>query len=452
MHLFVAGVSHRSAPITVREQVHLTPEATRHILGELVRRDEEMAILSTCNRTEWYVLARDGRTLERIAARLAGGDPSRLEPYLYQYEDAAAARHLFRVAGGLESLVLGEAQILGQVRDAFDLARRAGTLGPVLEQLGRKALEAGKRIRTETAIGQGTASVSHAAVELARNIFPDLTSCQVLILGAGEMATLAARHLREQGARAVIVANRNRQHAQQVAQACGGRAASFAELEPLLASSDIVISSTAAPHAVIRRAMLERILPARQGRPLFLIDIAMPRDVEASCGELEGVFLHNIDDLEQVVAGNLAQRREYLDAAEAVVQETVQAFMAWWRSRAAVPVIRALHDRAAAVREQELARALRRLGDLDPRQRQVVEAMADAILNKFLHLPVTRLKAALAEGDGLVYLQSLRDLFGLEAEVPAAAAGVSQPHEAGREDGSPRLPRPRVNGPETSMA
>lgn len=436
MHLFVAGVSHRSAPITVREQVHLTPEATRQILGELVRRDEEMAILSTCNRTEWYVLARDGRTVERVAARLAGGDPSRLEPYLYQYEDAAAARHLFRVAGGLESLVLGEAQILGQVREAFELARQAGALGPILEQLGRKALEAGKRIRTETAIGQGTASISHAAVELARKIFPDLTSCQVLILGAGEMATLAARHLREQGARAVIVANRNRQHALQVAEACGGRAASFAELEPLLASSDIVISSTAAPHAVIRREMLERVLPARKGRPLFLIDIAMPRDIEASCGELDGVFLHNIDDLEQVVAGNLAQRREHLEAAEAVVEETVRAFMAWWRSRAAVPVIRALHDLAAAVRDQELERALRRLGDLDPRQRQVVEAMAGAILKKFLHLPVTRLKAALAEGDGLVYLQSLRDLFGLETEVPA---GVIQPLEAGRKGGSPGM-------------
>lgn len=431
MQLFVAGVSHRSAPITVREQTHLSPEATRQVLGELVQRDEEMAILSTCNRTEWYVLARDHRTSDRIAARLAGGDPSRLQPYLYHYEDAAAARHLFRVAGGLESLVLGEAQILGQVREAFDLAREAGTLGPVLDQLGRKALEAGKRIRTETAIGQGTASISHAAVELARKIFDDLGHCQVLVLGAGEMATLAARHLREQGARTVIVANRNRQRAQQVAQACGGRAASFAELEPLLVSSDIVISSTAAPHAVVRRETLERVLPARQGRPLFLIDIAVPRDVEEACGELDGVFLHNIDDLEQVVAGNLAQRREHLDAAEEVIRQAVQSFMVWWRSRAAAPVIRALHDRAAAVREQELERALRRLGDLEPRQRQVVETMAGAIVNKLLHLPVTRLKAALAEGDGLVYLQSLRDLFGLEAELPESAIGPSQPRPDG---------------------
>lgn len=435
MQLFVAGVSHRSAPITVREQIHLTPEAIRRILGELVRDDEEVAILSTCNRTEWYVLARDGTTSGRIAARLAGDDPNLLKPYLYHYEDAAGARHLFRVAGGLESLVLGEAQILGQVRDAFELAREAGTLGPVLDQLGRKALEAGKRIRSETGIGQGTASISHAAVELARTIFGDLGSCQVLVLGAGEMATLAARHLREQGARAVIVANRNRQHAQQVAQACGGRAAGFDELEPLLAASDIVISSTAAPHAVVRRAVLERVLPARQGRPLFLIDIAVPRDVEEACGELDGVFLHNIDDLEQVVADNLAQRRSHLDAAEEVVAQTVQAFIAWWRSRAAAPVIRALHHRAAAVREQEVERALRRLGDLEPRQRQVVETMAGAIVNKILHLPITRLKAAVAEGDGRVYLESLRDLFGLEAELPEPGAGPS-PSRPGRDRGS----------------
>ncbi|WP_304174531.1 glutamyl-tRNA reductase [Limnochorda pilosa] len=450
MHLSVAGVSHRSAPIAIREQLHLTPEATRQLVREVVRSGEEVAILSTCNRTEWYVLDRDGSTSRRIRARLTGDDPT-FQPYLYYYEGAAVARHLFRVAGGLDSLVLGEAQILGQVREAFELAREAGTVGPILEQLGRKALEAGKRIRSETGIGRGTASISSAAVHLARAIFPDLAGSQVLVLGAGEMATLTARHLREQGARAVIVANRNRHRAQQVAAACGGRAAGFDELEPLLVASDIVISSTAAPHAVIRRELLERILPARRGRPLYIIDIAVPRDVEVACGELEGVTLHNIDDLEQVVAANLTQREAHLEAAERVVEETVAEFVAWWRSRAAAPLIRALFDHAAAIREAEVARALRRLGELDPRQREVVEAMASAIVNKLLHRPVTRLKAALAHGDGRAYLQSLQDLFGLELppggepgpEVqPAGPPGEGRPPRQGAGDAWPEQTGP----------
>ena len=450
MHLSVAGVSHRSAPIAIREQLHLTPEATRQLVREVVRSGEEVAILSTCNRTEWYVLDRDGSTSRRIRARLTGDDPT-FQPYLYHYEGAAAARHLFRVAGGLDSLVLGEAQILGQVREAFELAREAGTVGPILEQLGRKALEAGKRIRSETGIGRGTASISSAAVHLARAIFPDLAGSQVLVLGAGEMATLTARHLREQGARAVIVANRN----QPPGPAGGCRlrrpGRRVRRAGALLVASDIVISSTAAPHAVIRRELLERILPARRGRPLYIIDIAVPRDVEVACGELEGVTLHNIDDLEQVVAANLTQREAHLEAAERVVEETVAEFVAWWRSRAAAPLIRALFDHAAAIREAEVARALRRLGELDPRQREVVEAMASAIVNKLLHRPVTRLKAALAHGDGRAYLQSLQDLFGLELppggepgpEVqPAGPPGEGRPPRQGAGDAWPEQTGP----------
>ncbi|BAS27125.1 glutamyl-tRNA reductase [Limnochorda pilosa] len=437
MHLFVAGLNHRSAPIAVREQIHFTPEATRQFLGGLAREAEEVAVLSTCNRTELYVAGEDPRAPGRLVHRLVGSSYGEtLDPYLYVRQDSEAARHLFRVAGGLDSMILGEAQILGQVRESFEIARDAGTAGPLLGQLGRKAVETGKRIRSETAIGEGAASVSHAAVELARKIFGELTGCRVLVLGAGEMATLAARNLREHGAAAVVVANRNRQHAEELARACGGHAAGFEQLEPLLEASDIVLSSTAAPHAVVRRETVQRVMRVRRGRPLFLIDIAVPRDVEPGCGDLDGVFLYNIDDLQQVVDDNLAQRRTQVGPAEAIVEEAVYEYVAWWRSRLAVPVIRALRQRAEEVREEELQRALRRLRDLEPQQRKAVEAMSEAIVNKLLHPPVTRLKAALEQGDGVAHLESLKELFDLEPEgtgTPSASA----PDRALRPDDRP---------------
>lgn len=434
MHLALVGLSHMTAPLEVRESAAFDPSAAAWALADLVRAGEdgcrEAAILSTCNRTEVYAVGPTASAAQAAASRSLASrlpDDSQRERWLYSAFDQEAARHLFRVAAGLDSLVLGEAQILGQVRAALALSGAAA--GPVISRLFREALTLGKRVRRETGIGDGAASVSYAAVELAKKIFGRLDGTSVLLVGAGKMAELAVKNLAAAGVRSVVIANRSPAGAERLVQALRGsrpgvHAAALA-LEAVVAqlgAVDIVISSTSAKAPVIRETDVRSALKHRRGRPLFLIDIAVPRDVEPEVHALDGVFLYNIDDLQNVVSGNLSERAAHAAAAERLVADGVGAFATWLAERQAVPVITAWRGRAEAVRTSELRKALRQLDHLDPADKAKIAALTSAIVNKLLHQPTIRLKEACTatpERSGLahggdarrVYLQVASDLF-----------------------------------------
>jgi glutamyl-tRNA reductase len=412
MQLVLVGISHRTAPVEVRELVAVPPQALKGLARVLAGQDGEAVVLSTCNRTELYLAHPEPEVaLGRADAALAGLSALAELP-AYRLRDGAAALHLFRVAAGLDSMVPGEGEILGQVRTAFE----AGATGPLLDRLFRDALHAGRKVRAETAIGESPASVSSAAAVLAAQVFDDLAGRRILVIGAGKISELTARNLASRGAEISFVANRTLDRAAELARAFGGEPLPLDRVPEELERADVVVSSTSAPGYVLDRSAVERSLRGRRRRPLFLIDLAVPRDLDPAIHELDGCFLYDIDDLEAVVAETVAGRRREAVRAEEIVAEEAERFRAWHASRDVVPAIASLRARAEEIRAGELERAESRLGRLSAAERRAVEAVTAGIVNKLLHLPTVRMKEAAAAADGAVYAEAVRHLFGLEEE------------------------------------
>jgi glutamyl-tRNA reductase len=417
--LFVSGMNHLTAPVEVREQLALEAEKIRDILGDLHGRGSctEVMILSTCNRVEVYGVAEAaGQAREAAWSRLGaqrGLALRDLEPLLYTKTDDEAVQHAFRVASSLDSMLLGEPQILGQVKEAFALAQAASTVGPQLHSLMSQAFNVAKKVRTETEIGRHAVSVSFAAVELGRKIFSSLEGRSVLLVGAGEMAELAARHLAEQGALPIYVANRTWVRAQELAAALGGTAVPFEELYTVMSGVDIVITSTAAREPIILTRDVGRALHGRRARPLFFVDIAVPRNVEAAVNELEDVFCYDIDDLRSVVESNLRERQREAHRAEALVRREVEQFAARLRDLEVVPTIQSLREKLETIRRAEVDKALGRLAKADDETRQVLEALSQSIINKILHAPMVKLRDSSRAGHGHRWIESISELFGL---------------------------------------
>jgi glutamyl-tRNA reductase len=397
MRLVLVGTSHHHAPIELREQVALGREDAEALAVRLAEGGREAACLSTCNRTELYLAAEDAEQAERDAvAALATLGPE-VEPALYRLQDRAAAHHLFRVAAGLDSLVPGEGEILGQVRLAHELA----TTGPFLDRVFRQALHGGRKVRAETAIGQSPASVSAAAAALADQVFGSLEGRSIVLLGAGKVSEQAARNLRSRGAEITLVANSKTERRR---------------IDEQLAAVDVVIASTNSPGLVLEAATVAEALRGRRGRRLVLIDLAVPRDLDPAIAELDGCYLYDIDDLEQIVLETLSLRRREAERAEAIVAVEAEKFHEWHASLDVLPAITSLRARAEEIREAELQKAESLLARLDDSQRRAVEAVTAQIVNKLLHLPTVRMKQAAAAADGVLYAETVRHLFGLGEE------------------------------------
>ena len=410
MRLVVTGTSHHRAPVELRERVAFDGAHAGRLARELAGTGTEVVCLSTCNRTELYVAHPELAAAETLAA--APFAEAGLANALYRLHDEAAAVHLFRVAAGLDSLVPGEGEILGQVRAAYE----AGAPGPLLDRLFRAALHAGKKVRAQTRIAESPASVSAAAAALAQQVFGDLEGRRVLLIGAGKVSELTARSLLSRGGEIAFVANRSVDRAADLARRLGAEPLPLDAISAELERADVVISSTSAPTFVVSRQQVAAALPARRGRPLFLIDLAVPRDLDPRIHELEPCFLYDIDDLEAVVAESLAGRRKEAERAEAIVADEAKRFRAWQASLDVVPAIASLRAHAEQIRTAELAKAEGRLGRLSDGERRAVEALTSQIVNKLLHLPTVRMKEASVTADGVVYADAVRHLFGLKEE------------------------------------
>jgi glutamyl-tRNA reductase len=407
MSVVLVGISHHQAPVELRERAALDPERARELARRLAGERGEAVCLSTCNRTELYLADDTGDDAERKAEAALLALEEELGPSLYRLRDEAAALHLFRVAAGLDSMVPGEGEILGQVRIAHSL----GATGPILDRLFRDALHAGKKARTETAIGESPASVSSAAAALAEQVFEDLTGRSVIVIGAGEAGELAIKSLVARGAKIAFVANRTAERAEALTQRYGGDPLSLAAVADSLVHVDVVLSSTSAHDWTLTRDEVERTSSARRGRPLFLIDLAVPRDLDPAIHDLDGCYLYDIDDLEAVVAETLAGRRREAERAESIVAAEAERFREWQASLDVVPAIASLRAHAEEIREAELERA-----KLSGAERRAAESVTAAVLNKLLHLPTIRMKQAAAAADGVIYADAVRHLFGLEDE------------------------------------
>ena len=429
----VYGMNHASAPLTVREKVAFPLEGLKEALARLKGTDgvEESVILSTCNRTEIIVQMDPGQAPAMLAAFLLRERPvsgEELERHCYLYIDREAVRHVFRTAASLDSMVVGEAQILGQVKDAYALAAQTGSLGPVLDALLRRAFSVAKRVRTETGIARHPVSIAYAAVGLARDIFGDLVERTVMIVGAGKMARLAAEHLIGNGVRSILVANRSFQRADELARDLGGRAVPFNRLFEEMETADIVIASTAAPQPVILKENAQSLNRARRGRPIFFIDIAVPRDVDPKVNEVDNVYLYDMDDLEGVVRAGRDVRQKEMNVAEAIVDHETAAYVAWMKSQQATPTIVALRRQLHEMADHELTRYRARLGDLTPAQVEAVREIAASLVNKFLHSPTLALKRSAAQNGGEMRVRLIREIFGIEArsESPSGPAQAEE--------------------------
>ena len=430
----VVGLSHRTAPVEVRERLAVAPDRLRDELLDFassVRLDEAL-LVSTCNRVELYATSTDPVAAAHSAKEVFAGRLSKvaLDDVLYQERGVDAVRHVFRVASSLDSLVVGEPQILGQVKDAFDAAKGAGTVGTLLGRCFTQAFATAKRVRHETGIAEGTVSVSSIACELAKKIFGNLEGRRTLLLGAGEMGESAARSLRQTGTQLHVI-NRSDERARRLAEACGGRAVSYERLSLELSQADVVIASTASEKFILTPELMKGVVRTRRHRPLFIIDIAVPRDVDPRIGSMDNVFVYDVDDLQQVAEENLSVRAREAARAEQIVEEEVEAFLNWRRSLELAPTIVALRERFGQIATEELERALPRLQSTSPSDRAVLEAMGRSLVNKLLHKPMTQLKAGAGEPDGALLIDAVRRLFDLSAEQSAAEeASTEEPQDS----------------------
>jgi glutamyl-tRNA reductase len=428
--ILALGVSHKTAPLELRERVALTEGRAAGVLRELVSAPEvqEAVAISTCNRTELYLAAPDPVGAESLAlgvlAREAGTPPTELVGHLYSMRGAEAAMHAFRVTAGLDSMILGEAEVQGQVKRAYELALVEGATGPILNRLFRGALAAGKRARSETAITEHGVSVPSVAVQLAQRTLGDLSSRLVVVVGAGETAELTARALAARGVEPAFIANRRYDRAIGLAQRFGGRAIRFEELPEHLERADIVVASTASPHHVIEREELGEVMRARRGRPVLLIDLAVPRDIHPDCRDVEGVALHDMDDLQTLVERNASGREAEARRAETILRGELARFERWLGSQDVVPTVAALRARADEIVSRVLTENESRWESLSEGDRERMRAMARAIASRLLHEPTLRLKRASGDDDAYLFVSALRELFGLDAEsAPTEDAG-----------------------------
>jgi glutamyl-tRNA reductase len=419
MPLFAAGLSHKNAPVALREQLALDSDKLSEVLRDVVATGvvREAVLLSTCNRVEVYGVAEAAGTARTAVfgalCRQRGIAAASVEALLYTHEDEDAIRHAFRVASSLDSMMIGEPQILGQVKDAFALAQSCETVGPALHTLFTQAFGVAKRVRSETEIARHAVSVSFAAVELAKKIFAGLSRRAVLLVGAGKMGELAAKHLVEQGAFPIYVVNRTWTRAQEMARALSGTAMPFDELATALAAVDIVVTSTGAPTPIVSRDLVARVMDGRGARPLFFIDIAVPRDVERGVDSLEDVYCYDIDDLKQVVDSNIRERLREAQRAEALVEREVAKFKARLGDVEVIPTIVSLRERLEEISRGEVKKTLARLPDATPETRAAVEALAASIVNKVLHAPITKLRESSRAGSHRSWLEVVHELFGL---------------------------------------
>jgi len=429
MAVIVVGVSHHGAPLDVRERLAYRTSEVHGLLDRVRTMAEvrEAVLLSTCNRTELYVVEGEQPAAPAVWSLYAERLGSDASGFGYVRRDRDAIAHLFRVVSGMDSMVVGEAQIHGQVRDAWEASRSAS--GAVLNRLFQTALLVGGRVRSETALGQGAMSVSSAAVQLAKKIFGSLDGKRAMVLGAGEMAELALASLQAEGVRAAIVANRTFERAQALAGLYGATAVHYEEAWTALADVDVLLCSTASPHIVVVAERVRDGLARRGDRPLCILDIALPRDVDPAVAEMDNVFLYDLDDLRAVVSASVERRHRELPAAEQVIAAEVEKYWQWVAGLAAVPVVTQFRDEMNRVRERELESALRRLGDLTPEQRAAVEHFSQSLMNKFLHEPTVRLRAAAANGRGLGVVDAARYLFGLDARRTTDAEPPIPPTE-----------------------
>jgi len=418
-HLVLVGINHRTAPVEVRERMLIDESHLPAAVADLVHRDgiEEGMILATCNRVELTVRAPGGAAPEEaIRQFLADYHHCNLAPYeayFYWRRQEEVVRHLFRVASSLDSMILGEPQILGQVKQAYAVARHVGALTGVLNDVVNQALAVARRVRRETALGASAVSVSYAAIELAKKIFGNLHGKCVFVIGAGKMSELAAKHLLRSGASTILVSNRTYERAVELAAAFGGSAVPFESLFEHLGRADIVISSTGAPNFIVRKDQAERLMAARRNRPMFFVDIAVPRDIDPEVNDLDNAFVYDIDDLEQVVEANRKQREREAEWAEQIVNEELAKMIRRLESREVVPTIVALEARLDQICKAELGRFRGRLSSLSPEQRESVEALIHGVVNKILHGPITELKSGAGQPEHRALVQTIRRIFGV---------------------------------------
>ena len=422
MKLLLTGLNHRTAPVEVRERLAFEERSLPEALDNLKQRPGllEGMILSTCNRVEVAVTA-DEQTdaegaVEKFLAENRKVDRAWVSPYLYRFDGSEAIRHMFRVASSLDSMIVGEPQILGQLKTAYALAKERGAVSGFLDQVMTRAFSVAKRVRSETEIGQSAVSVSYAAVELAREIFGSLTGKRVLVVGAGKMAESAARHLRRAGVSEILVTNRTTGRAAALAAECGGRVIEYQYFEDAVPEVDIILASSGAPHFILTRDQVRAAMSRRRNRPMFLIDIAVPRNIDPTANELESVFLYDIDDLGKVVDANLKGRIQVAQEAEQIIGEEVDRMIARLRSREVAPTIVSLQEQFDIWRKGEIDRQRARLGPLTPQQEEALDAITRGIVNKIAHGPITELKRQASDPGNMHLLSIIRRLFRLGAE------------------------------------
>lgn len=415
MNIYLIGLSHQTAPIAIREMVYVSPKKVRELLLRLkgLAGIAEVALLSTCNRTEIYAVCEHEQQAIDCFGYLSGSDTTDLLPFLYMKYDLEAARHLFRVTAGVESLALGEDQIQGQVATALEKAQLNDTVGRQLNGMFQQALAAGKRVRTETAIGGGATALSRIAVDLVTATLPDVPTLSVLLIGAGDIAEATARYLAERHAHIVFVANRTHAHAVELAEKFGGLAVYFQDIEQKLAECDIVISSTAAPHYVITVANVTKALHLRGGRPLHLIDLALPRDIDPRVSELPGIYLHNLDDLHATAQQYRESRLRELPHADDIIEEELERWCVRRAGGEVAQVISALHSHFELVRREEIMSRQKQLASFTPQQLAVVESLTQALIKRLLHTPTVNCKMHYAQHSDALLVDTLNKLFGL---------------------------------------
>jgi len=422
------GVNHKTAPVEVRERLAIPESRLPEALRIFTQHPgvQEGLILSTCNRVELLARTQNGGAdLRGFLGSFFKMERSLIDPHLYEYREKDAVKHVFRVTSSLDSMVVGEAQILGQVKEAYATARAVGAVNSQLDQLLTRAFAVAKRVRTETAVGSSAVSIASVAVELAKKIFGSLNGKHVYLVGAGKMTELAARHLLAHGAASIFVANRTYDRAIRLAQKFNGQAIEFSHLYETCDRADIVITSTGAPHAIFRREHGELFLSRRKNRPMFFIDIAVPRDVDSEMNKLDGIFVYDIDDLQQAVASHVADRRKEAEKADDIINTEVDRFQARIQTLDVVPTIVSLQDHLETIRQAEIDRVRGRLGTISPEQELAIEALTRGIVNKIMHTPISTLKTAARDSEATTVVELVRRLFNLQEKKAAKSAGDS---------------------------
>ena len=435
MNIIVVGLSHKTAPVDIREKVAFAPTAMQEPLHQVVALSSvaEAVIVSTCNRVEIYATSRDVEScivqLKRFMADFHELSSDELDDHLYDYQGEEAIRHVFRVASSLDSMVLGEPQILGQIKTAYGYATEFKTAGLILNRFLHKAFSVAKRVRTETEIASNAVSVSFAAVELARKIFGQLDDKTVMLIGAGEMCELAARHFINNGVSSVMVTNRTFERAEKLASEFNGRPVPFDDFTEYLHQSDIVLTSTGAPNFILGHQKMEEVIKKRKNRPMFLIDIAVPRDIEPKVNDIANIYLYDVDDLQEVVQANLKERQKEAKKAEGIIDQEIGQFHRWLGNLDVVPTIVALRKKFEEIRQSEVEKTLSRFNGLGKKEQKSIEAMTSAIINKILHQPIAMLKQSEDESEGDAYVDAVRALFDLTPPDPDEAAENINPED-----------------------